>query len=103
MTTKAMYVNDLLHRKSGYSFTESLTGSIYTVTFKDGSSVTQAEQTGMSLIDAYRKLRLDVLDGETPVFQSTTTQRDALSVHAGTHIHNITTDTNQMYTGVAWV
>lgn len=104
MSDHNIYVNDLLTRKSGYSFAESTIGSIITVTFTDGSSVTQAKATGLTLIDAYRKIRLDVLDGESPPFVSTTTQRDALtSVDTGTLIYNLITGRFEAYTGSAWV
>jgi len=103
MSDKNLYINDLLARNSGYSFTESTTNSIITVTFKDGSSVTQAEATGLTLIDAYRKIRLDVLNGEIPAFLSTTTQRDALTnVDRSTIIDNITTGYLERYNGTSW-
>lgn len=104
MSDKSLYINDLLARNSGYSFSEVTTNDIFTVTFKDGSSVTQAEATGLTLIDAYRKIRFDVLDGEIPAFISTTTQRDALSgVDTGTTIFNTTASEDQVYTGSSWM
>lgn len=104
MTDKNLYINDLLHRYSGYSFTESTTGSIIIVTFKDGSSNTIAEAEGLTAIDAYRKIRLDLLGALVPLFISTTTQRDALSnLYEGTHIHNITKGRDETYYSSAWI
>lgn len=105
MSDHNLYINDLIHRNSGYSFSESTTGSIITVTFKDGSSNTVAEQTGLTLIDAYRKIRFDVLNGEVPAFLSTTTQKDALTnVDLGTVIHDINTGNLQFYnSSSAWI
>lgn len=100
---KNIYINDLLHRFSGYSFTETTVGNITTVTFLDAGSATIAKATGLKVIDAYRKIRLEVLNGETPIFLSTTIQRDALTnVNISTTIDNITKEYIERYNGTLW-
>lgn len=104
MATKDLYINDLLNRFSGYSFTESTTGSLSTVSFLDGSSTEVSAATARELIDAYRAIRLDILNGESPIFLSSTTERDALTnVDAGATIYNTDVDEDETYNGTSWV
>ena len=100
---KNLYINDLIARNPGYTFTETLSGSLYTVSSKNVSAVV-AEVVGLTLIDAYRKIRLDILNGARPVFLSTTAQRDALiNVSKSRLIDNITLGHLELYTGAAWI
>ena len=87
---KDIYVNDLLHRYSGYSFVETVIGSMTQVEFQDGGSSTVAEATTLVLVDAYRNIRQQMLEGsQIPCFISTTAERDALTgVDNGTIILN---------------
>lgn len=87
---KDIYVNDLLHRFSGYSFVETTIGSMTKVEFKDGGSTTVAESQTLVLVDAYINIRNQMLEGHSvPVFISTGTERDALTgIENGTIILN---------------
>lgn len=105
MSDKNLYINDLKHRFSGYTFVETSPGvdeSIYHVSFLDGSSVEVSAGTGLNFLDCYRKIREDVLNAETPAYLTTTTERDSLSVDDGTVLYNITTSRNECYDGSSW-
>lgn len=105
MSDTNLYINDLIHRYSGYTFNETSPNegeSIYRVSFHSGSGKV-AEAKGLSFLDCYQKIRKDVLDGESPAFLSTTTERDALTnIHMGFPIFNVTTDRNESYNGSTW-
>jgi len=104
MSDKNIYINDLIHRFPGHTFTEVVVGDLTKVTLKDPGSVTIAEQMHLSVLDAYRSIREDLLKAETPSFISTTSQRDALvAVDRGTEILNITVLQNQIFTGSIWL
>lgn len=87
---KDIYENDLLHRFSGYSFVETAVGSLTQVEFQDGGSATVAEATTLVLVDAYKNIREQMLEGaNVQCFISTTAERDALTgVDNGTIILN---------------
>ncbi len=87
---KDIYVNDLLHRFSGYSFVETTIQSMTKVEFQDGGSSTVAESINLVLVDAYRNIREQMLEGfDVPCFISTPAERDALTgVDDGTIILN---------------
>ena len=87
---KQIYINDLLHRFSGYSFVETAVGSMTLVEFQDGGSSTVAESQDIVVVDAYSNIRQQMLEGAfVPCFISTTTERDALTgVDNGTIILN---------------
>ncbi len=87
---KDIYENDLLHRFSGYSFVETTVGSMTLVEFQDGGSATVAESKTLVVVDAYRNIRLQMLEGEAvSTFISTSAERDALTdVDNGTIILN---------------
>ena len=87
---KDIYVNDLLHRYSGYSFVETTLGSMTQVEFQDGGSSTVAEATNLVLVDAYINIRSQMLEGNmVPCFISTPTERDAsTNIENGTIILN---------------
>ncbi len=100
---KAIYANDLIHRFASHTFTEAIVGSLTKVTFKDGISATIRERSKLDVIDAYKAIRKDLLDGESPLFLSTTTQRDALtSVDTGTMIDNVTVGRTEIFNGSDW-
>lgn len=102
MADKNLYANDLIHRESSWTFSETTIGGKTRVEFKDGATVKhQAFQP--DIIDAYRIVRDDYLNAENPIFLSTTTERDALTVDAGTTIYNITTAEDETYDGTKWV
>ena len=77
---KDIYVNDLKHRFSGYDFVETLLNGRTTVEFQDGGAVIVAEATNIVVVDAYRRIRQQMVEGENiPPFRSTSAQRDALT------------------------
>lgn len=87
---KDIYVNDLLHRFSGYSFVETTLDSMTQVEFQDGGSSTVAEATTLVIVDAYINIRSQMLEGHSiPCFISTPAERDALTnIDNGTIILN---------------
>ncbi len=88
---KDIYVNDLLHRYSGYSFVETTVGSMTLVEFQDGGSATVAEAKTLVLVDAYINIRSQMLEGRTPEFVSTAAEAAALTdVDNGTVIQDAT-------------
>lgn len=103
MATKSLYINDLIHRFPSHTFTETTVGSMTKVEFKNASSVLIGVATKLSVVDACRLIRDDLLDAESPEFLSTTVERDALtSVDKGTTILNVTTGRNEVYSGSSW-
>ncbi len=101
---KDIYVNDLLHRFSGYSFVETTIQSMTKVEFQDGGSATVAEATNLVLVDAYMIIRSDMLEASPAAFLSSETERDALSdLDTGTQIYNLTASRNETYDGSKWV
>lgn len=104
MSKKNLFKNDLIHRFLDHTFTEVPVGDLTKVTFKDAGSVTIAEQKNLSVLDAYRSIREDLLLGQNPDFLSTTSERDALvNIDRGTEILNITVLENQIFTGSIWL
>lgn len=104
MSDKNIYINDLIHRFPGHTFTELVVGDLTKVSFKDPGSVTIAEQVNLLVLDAYRLIREDLLKAESPSFLSTTSERDALvDVDRGTELLNITVLQNQIFTGSIWL
>lgn len=101
---KNIYINDLIHRYSGHTFTEVVTNDLTKVTFKNAGSVVIREKVKMDAIDAYHAIRRSLLASEDPDFLSTTTERDALTnVDRGTAIFNITTLRDESYDGTNWI
>lgn len=103
---KNLYINDLIHRFASHTFTETAIDDEILVEFKDGSSVLVAQaraQSSLAILSAYQKIRFQVLSREISVFLSTTTQRDALTVNAGTEILNVTTSGFETYDGTDWI
>lgn len=103
MTDKNLYANDLIHRFASHTFTETTVNDLTKVEFKDGGSVVIGEATTLVVIDAYRTIRNDLLGEEKPVFLSTTTQRDLLSVDKGTVIFNLTNVRFEVFDGTDWI
>lgn len=107
-TDKNIYINDLIHRYAGHTFTETTSNDEILVQFKNASSVLIAQaraQSSLVLVSAYQKIRNQLLKGENPVFLSNTIQRNALvGVTNGTAIYNLTIGTgrNESYNGTAW-
>ena len=101
---KDIYINDMLHRYPGYHFEETINNDLIKVRFKNDIEFELAAATKIELIDAYRAIRLDILNAEKPAFLSSTVERDALTdVDEGIIIFNIDTLGNQSYSGAAWV
>lgn len=103
MSDKALYRNDMLHREPTFTFTETIVDDRTKVEFKDGATVVH-EAFQPDIIDAYRLLRADFLDGENPIFLSTSTERDALTnITIYTAIHNLTVGRTEVWNGIAWI
>lgn len=101
---KDIYVNDLMHRRPGHSFTETVKGDLTVVAFLDDADVEQASSTNEVVMDAYRNIRINVLGGEKPVFLLSQTERDALTeLDQGVLIYNITTSRNECFNGTGWM
>lgn len=104
MADKNLYVNDLIHRFASHTFTETTVDSMTRVDFKNAGSVVIASAKNLVVIDAYHKIRTDLLKNEFSVFLSTTTQRDALtSMDKGIIILNITTAKFEIFDGTSWI
>lgn len=78
---KDIYVNDLMHRFPGYSFTETPKGDLVTVAFLNGALAEVAAATTLDLVAAYDHIRFNVLGSRNPIFISTAVERDALDVN----------------------
>lgn len=102
MSIKELYRDDLLNRFASHTFTETVTGSMTLVEFKDGSSDVVGSSKNLVVDDAYKCIRLDLVGGGEILITIDETQRDALtSVAIGTHIYN--TDASvEIYSGSAW-
>lgn len=104
MSDKNIYINDILHRRPGHTLTETAVGDMTKVTLKDAGSVIIAEQKKLSVLDAYRLVREDILLAEDRRFLSTTSERDALvNIEQGTPIFNIEMLQEQVFTGSIWL
>ncbi len=85
MTDKNLYINDLIHRFPAHTFTETAEGDLTRVDFLDGGMAVVASAKTLDVVDAYRQIRADVLDGSEPLFLQTAAERDALTnIDAGT-------------------
>jgi len=105
MTTglKEVYEYDLLNRYSGYSFVETTMADLVKVEFKDAGDTTVAAAVSLLLVDAYRSIRNDVLNAESPVFLLSMAQRDGLtSPLEGAIISDLTTYRTSVYIDGAW-
>ncbi len=103
MPDKLLYANDIIHRFASHTFTETTVNSETLVEFKNAGSTLIARSQKLSIIDAYRSIRSDLLSGETVLFLSTTTERDALTgINTGTIIDNITVGRNEIFNGTSW-
>jgi len=100
---KDIYINDLKHRFPGYSFTETPKGDLVTVAFLDDQQIEQAAATNESLMDAYRTIRRSMLEGEDPVFLSSTSERNKLNdVIEGIIIYNTNKRRNESFGNAKW-
>lgn len=101
---KAIYINDLINRFPGFQFSETTNNDLITVSFLDASEIEVSSSENLDILDAYKTIRLDVLDGQRFFFLSTTDQRDALiNPDTGLSILNITTKRIEIFNGVEWV
>lgn len=71
--------NDLLHRYSGYSFTETVVGDMVKVEFKDGEGNVVESFTKMEALDAYNHIRDALLGNHFIPCLLTLTERSALT------------------------
>ena len=101
-----MYINDLLNRYSGHTFTETTVGDLIKVELKNASSDIVSEATKMTKLDAYRVIRNDMLEGNGILHRSTGVQRTALTttnILKGTRTHDEDTDTILIFDGTNFV
>lgn len=100
---KEIYISDLVNRRPGYTFNETIIGDFTKVTFLDESLVEIASAKKMSVVDAYRSIRNDVLEGENLPFLVSTKDRDALAnLNEPTFIFNTTNLRNESYHNKKW-
>lgn len=100
---KEIYANDILHRQLGFNFTETVINDFTLVRLLNLSGNEVANAKKMFAVDAYRAIRLDLLDGETPPFLSTTDERDVLSdIEAATFIYNQSNKRNETFNDSKW-
>ena len=100
---KNLYINDLIHRYSDHTFTETLVEDMTKVEFKNASSVVISEAITLVVIDAYRLIRNDVLNGEDPNFLTNTAQKNALTgIDRGTTVFDITLARSDCFNTSAW-
>lgn len=101
---KAIYINDLLHRNAGFSFTETVISSMTLVEFKDGADQVVAQAKTLVIEDAYKNIRAQMLGDATPDFLTTTTEKEALtSVDRGIPIFDITLGRSDCFNNGAWI
>lgn len=104
MNDKNLYANDMIHRYASHTFTETTVESETKVEFKNGSSVVIKTRQKLEVVDAYRAIRQDLLDGANPTFLSTTTQKNALAgIDIGTIVYDLTLGQDETYNGSVWV
>lgn len=97
---KDIYISDLIN---SHTFTENVINDFTKVAFFDESLVEIASAKKMSVVDAYRSIRNDVLEGENLPFLASTTDRDALTnPNEPTFIFNITNLRNESYHNEKW-
>lgn len=102
MSTKEIYRDDLLNRYGGHTFTETITGDITKVEFKDGASAIIMKSSKMDAKDAYKVIR-DVLVGSDVMLCLTTVQISALTgVIKGTAIYDETLENTCIHDGAAF-
>ncbi len=103
MSKKELYRDDLLNRFSGHTFTETPTGDLTLVEFKDAGSVVIGAAKTMVVDDAYQLIRQDLVGDFEVVIVIDETQRDALTgTITGTTILN-TDGAFETYDGVGWI
>lgn len=104
MPDKNLYINDLVHRFASHTFTETVSGDLNTVAFKNASGVTIDSSRKMKTIDCYASIRFNLLGSEPPHFLCNATQRDAItSPDKGLQIFNITSGRDEVYDGSGWI
>lgn len=100
---KNIYINDLLSRYPAHTFEETTVDSMTLVVFKDGESEIIAESQALVVADAYKAIRLNILEGQDPLFISTSAERNALvNVEDGTTIYNTNTKRVESYEDNNW-
>ena len=104
--SKDLYIADLQNRFPGHTFVETMNESAVEVEFLDAAlevithGIAQAEGV---VVNAYRQIRRQMLQGANPLFMVTTAERDALAgVAIGTIIDNMTTGGIEVWGGSSW-
>lgn len=100
-----IYIDDLLNRFGGYSFTETQENALYTVQFLDAADGIVQEATKMTLLDCYLTIRDNLLGVPRPQFRLTATQiahLDTTEIELGITILNLDDDTSVCWNGTEW-
>lgn len=103
---KQIYVDDLLNRFGGYSFTETKDNDLYTVQFLNASEDIVQAATRMDLLDCYMNIRENVLGVEAIQFRLTAAQianLDTYKIEPGITVLNTDNDMSVSYDGTEWV
>lgn len=101
---KDLYIDDLINRFPGHTFTETITGALTKVEFKDGGSTVIFEATRMDVFDAYKNIRENLVGDSNILFLVTPTQRDALiNTITGRPVWNDNQLITEVWDGVEWM
>ncbi len=104
MSIKELFRDDLLNRYPAHTFTETVTGSLTLVEFKDGADALVASALKVGSDAAYLLIREDLVGHLEVLPCVTTAQRDALTdVAVGLDIFNLTDDSQEIYDGTQWL
>lgn len=100
---------DLENRFPEYTIEETAREDMVSVIIEDGDGILVAHAEKMSLHDAYRALRRDLVDVDDRLFHLTTEQRDSLKqkgnaakLFAGLMVFNIDVYSLEIFDGFRW-
>lgn len=100
-----IYIDDLLNRFGGYSFTETQENAMHTVQFLNGSGEIVQAATKMDLLDCYMNIRENVLGVEAIQFRLTGDQINSLdttTIEPGITVLNLDDDNSVCWNGTKW-
>ena len=99
-----IYHNDILNRFTGHTLTRTTISSTITWTLKDSGANFIQKYSGLSDIEALRKLRINLGFSDLILLISTTAQKNALTnIDEGQKIFDTDFDESQTFNGVTWV
>jgi hypothetical protein len=105
MALYEQYRDDLLNRFASHSFTETPVGSMTLVEFFDSVPTLVASSQKLTLVDAYRSIREDLVGLRSEIMITVSeVQRDAWTGTPALGEGPIYNETNtaELYDGVAW-